>query len=511
MAAMVASTWWLYSPALSLELLGDDYHWVQHAHRALHHPRLLLADLDSFYRPASTWTLVLDRFLWPWSPSGYHATNLALHGLAALLLVAAARRLGLAPGLALAVGWLWAISPWACESAIQVAIRFESLLLAAWCLMIVLWPGRGEGWNPVRVWGVAVAVVFAVASKETWVVTPALAWLLERFQRGRRGREALLVPSLLGSLVLLYSSIYFSFFPSDKGYFQWQLATFAKVPQQLAGFFWLAPHRPAEFAFSIPLALAVLATVALGWLGWWSASPVMTVGLGLLLLPALPTLGVPLLPLRHCAAPYAGFLLLVVGALAELVRRLGRRARPAAWGVAAAIAAMVAIRGALVVRGELEDARRLSAAHQVVLVHARQVAWMLAAERPVLVVRLERTNVLKELGENYLGWPKLLYVRENDPAALIDAAALFWWVRARPGEDVVRRDDLAAADLHRPGEVFVYTEGGFRPAVTPVDDVADEARSLAARRVRFRVIELRRWERAQLTSPSSSVRKPGRA
>jgi len=511
MAAMVASTIWLYSPVLSLELLGDDYHWVQHAHRALHHPWLLLADLDSFYRPASTWTLAVDRLLWPWWPPGYHATNLALHGLTALLLVAAARRLGLAPGPALAVGWLWAFSPWACESAIQVAIRFESLLLAAWCLMILLWPGKDEGWRPVRIGGVAAAVALAMASKETWAVTPALAWLLERFQRGRRGREALLVPALLASLALLYSSVYFSFFPSDKGYFQWQAATFAKIPQQLAGFFWLAPHRPAEFIFSIPLSLAVLATVALGWLGWRSASPAMTVGLGLLLLPALPTLGVPLLPLRHCAAPYAGFLLLVAGALAELSRRLGPRARPVAWGVAAAIAALAAVGGALVVRAELEDARRLSAAHQVVLAHARQVAWMLSEERPVLVVRAEGTNVLKELGESYLGWPKLLYVREKDPAALIDAAALFWWVRARPGEDVVRRDDPMAADLHRPGEVLIYTEGGFRRVAAPVDDVAAEARILAARRVRFRVIELRRWQRAQLTSPSSSVRKPGKA
>ena len=79
-SAVVAATVWLYAPTLRFELAGDDYQWVQHAHLAMHRPVLLLADLDTFYRPVSTWTLVLDRILWGYRPLGYHLTNLLLHG-----------------------------------------------------------------------------------------------------------------------------------------------------------------------------------------------------------------------------------------------------------------------------------------------------------------------------------------------------------------------------------------------------------------------------------------------
>lgn len=491
LAVVVVSVSSLYWPTLSLELLGDDYHWVQHAHRALHRPSLLLADLDSFYRPASTWTLLLDRLFWPWSPAGYHATNLILHSLAAGLLMAAAGRLGLPWGSGVAVGWLWALSPWASESAIQVAIRFESLLLAAWCAIIAWWPRWDERWRPWRVWGVGTAVMLAAASKETWVITPALAWLLERYQARRRGRHALLVPSLLAALALVYSAMYFLAFPSDKGYFRWELATLAKIPQQLAGFFWLVPHRPVEFEFSLGIVVAVVATSALAWMAWRTVSPAMWVGLGVLLLPALPTLGVPFLPLRHCAAPYAGFLLLLAGALGELGRRVAPRWRVLATASALVALGLVGVGGALVVRSELVDAQRLSAAHRVVLEHAREVAWVLREGEPVLVVRADGGNVLGELAQSPRGWPKLLYARHEDPAALIDAAALFWWVRQRHGEDVVRLEEWRAGPWEREGKLMVYAADGFKVGLKQVNDVGATARALAAAGARLRVIELR--------------------
>ena len=59
-AATVAA---LYHPAAELVLMGDSYQWVQHAHEATHRPLRLFADLDTFLRPASTWTLVIDRLI----------------------------------------------------------------------------------------------------------------------------------------------------------------------------------------------------------------------------------------------------------------------------------------------------------------------------------------------------------------------------------------------------------------------------------------------------------------
>lgn len=85
----------LYRSALGFQLMGDDYQWWQQAHTAMHRPVLLVSDLDTFYRPASTWTLVLDRLLFGDSPEGFHLRNVLFHGAAGFLLLLVGRRLGL--------------------------------------------------------------------------------------------------------------------------------------------------------------------------------------------------------------------------------------------------------------------------------------------------------------------------------------------------------------------------------------------------------------------------------
>ncbi len=101
----------LYSPVLGHELRSDDFQWVQQAHRAQVEPAQLFADLDSFYRPLNTWSLLVDRVIWGSNPAGYHLTNLFLHMLAALGLAVAARRVGLSSIASSVVAVIWAASP----------------------------------------------------------------------------------------------------------------------------------------------------------------------------------------------------------------------------------------------------------------------------------------------------------------------------------------------------------------------------------------------------------------
>lgn len=486
---VLALVFGLYWPALDLPLMGDDYQWVQHAHRALHRPALLLADLDTFFRPANTWALAVDRLLWPSSASGYHLTNLLLHALAAWLLVLVGRRLGLGGWLALAVAALWVATPFTSEAAIQVAIRFENLLLVAWLALCLAWPGHGERWTPGRRVGAGAALLLAAASKETWIVTPALVLALELGWRRRPWRQAWRLPAALGALAGLYSGLYFLAFPSDKGYFRWDLATLAKLPHELAAFWGLERLQPAEFPLTWRGALALAVTIGLAAWACRRGDAAGWLGSTLLLVPTIPTLLVPFLPLRYVAIPYAGFLLLAAvacrwlfGALPPPLRLLG--------GPAAVLATVWAAAGTVAVRLELADVAAVGRAHERLLAEARAIAPSLPAGTPWVLVRAEREQPLQAIAGGVQGLPKTFYVRGADPYGLADAAALFEWVLARDGTFVERLGTGPGGHLDAAGAVLLHLPGRFEWSPPGPGGAPEAARLWLGRGAPLQVLQL---------------------
>ena len=475
-ATMVGIALLLYLPALSLELMGDDYQWVQHAHHALHAPRLLLADLDTFYRPASTWTLALDRLAWGFDPAGFHRTNVLLHGLVAAALALAARRLGLAPAAAWAAGALWLATPLTREPAIAVAIRFENLLLLAWLALVAAWPRADERWTTARTVVVATAAALAAASKETWVVTGVLVVALELGPRRVAAATAVRRALPFFAAAGLYAGAYFLAFPTGKGYFELSAALLAKVPHMLAAFLLLTPLAPLHFPFTWREAIAAAAVAAAIALAVRRRSPAGTVGAALLLAPVLPTLLVPYLPTRYTAIPYAGFLLLLLATAGEAFRSARPALHRAGHVAAALLAALVLAAGALGVRLELADAARLSAVHARLLAEAARVAPALPPDVPVAVVRVERDQPLGELAREPRGLLKLYYPRPPDPYGLVDAAALLEWALARDGTFVTRHDDGDAVFAGAAGAVLLHESGRFAWASPVAPDVVADAR-----------------------------------
>jgi hypothetical protein len=474
-ALVVAAALWLYAPALGFELIGDDYQWVQHAHLAMHRPALLLSDLDSFYRPASTWTLALDRILWGFRPFGFHLTNILLHGFAGVALAVAGRRLGLSRTAGWAVGLLWALSPFSEEPAASVAIRFEDLLLVAWLGMVLAWPRSAQNWSAGRGSAVAALTVLALFSKETWVVTPGLAWALEWGFRKSDLKRVLCTITPFLALAGAYTVVYFIAFPGGKNYFQGSLRPLLKVPHQFAAFLYMEGLVPVAFPLSAAGLLALVAVACVLAFGLRRRNAAATVGAALLLLPTLPTLLVPYLPTRYTAIPYAGFLLLAAGAGQEAAAELRGRWRQATALAGAAAAALVLAAGVATVRADLEDLRRVSVAHEKLLVEARDVLPSLPLDRPILVLREERENPLRDIITTPLGLPKLYFVRQADPYGLIDAGALFEWVLGREDIAIQRFDDGEARFRESAGAVLTHRSGGFSWLSTDVARVGELA------------------------------------
>ncbi len=477
----------VFSPALKLDLTSDDYQWAQLAHRALHQPRALLEDLDGFYRPTATWTMALDLAVWHHDPSGFHLTNLLLHAASAGLLVAVCLSLGLSPPAALAVGTLWACSPFTAEPAYSVSSRHETLLLISWLVMILAWPRPGQGWRRAQLAVVVAATAFAALSKETWVVTPLLALALELGARRRSWGEALRTTTPFAGAVTVYTVAHLLLLPG-RSYFQLDPALLAKVPHMLAAFLQLESLVPLAFPLTLKglLALTFFAGAAAYGL---RHRPVLALAGFALLGAALPTLLIGTLPTRYTTIPYAGFLLVAAAALGGFRDRLAPAGRRLLVGATSIIVALVLAAGILTVRADLADVDRVSDATRTLLAEAEAAAPSLPTDRPFLLARQESTNPLREIALSPRGLAKIYFVRHQDPYGLVDSAALFEWVLG-PGDLAVRSLSLKSTSGEPTGPVLVHVDGGFRWMPAPAPNLAAAASILAASGLRVKLLEV---------------------
>jgi hypothetical protein len=482
----------VFAPALSLELTGDDYQMVQLATEIIHSPRHLLSPIGEFFRPVGVWTLALDRLVWGTDPRGYHVTTLVLHILAALLLVAVGRKLGLGSLSSWLVGLVWALSPFASEVAIWAAVRHEQTLFISWLVLILLWPGPEQRWGRWRVIGVAAALALGLLSKETWVVTPGIVALLTLFVERVPVRRAAKPVGLVAAAALVYVVVRFLIFPTFGGYYRFSLGSFSKLPQMLSAFLAFEMPQPYSQPLSWRGVLATIVTAGAIALAFRRRPATVSVGTGLLLLPLLPVLPVPYLPARYMHIPYAGFLLIAASAVVAIAGEIPRPARTAASTVGVLGLAVLVTWEVTVTRATLADWKRVSEAHRRLLSEAQAFAPSLPIGRPIVLVRGEDDNPLLTVARSTRGMPQLWFPRHDDPDGLIDAAALFEW--CIPGRNHVVReiDDWERRLAKAPGGVVVHTPDSFRWVQHSVPDVAMAAARYRDAGLHIRVVELER-------------------
>lgn len=489
---LAAAIGWVFAPALSLELTGDDFQMVQVATEITRTPSRLFSPIGEFFRPAGLWTLAVDRLVWGTDPRGYHLTTLMLHLLAALLLVASARKLGLPRIASWLVGAIWACSPFASEVAVWAAVRHEQILFIGWLVLILAWPVADEKWTRARAATAIAAVALTVLSKETWVVTPGLVALLALVVQRAPLRRALVLAGLTSLGVLAYASARFLVFPSFGGYYEFSLASLSKLPQMLGAFLCFEPLQPFPEAVSWRGLLAIAVTLAIIVMAFRRNPATTSIGTGLLLMPLLPVLPVPYLPARYTHIPYAGFLLLVAGAIVGAAAELPRRLRRPSAMVAMLGLALLITWEVTLTRATLADWSRVSAAHRRLLDEARAFVPSIPLGFPLVVVRQEDDNPLLIVARSPRGMPQLWFPRHDDPDGLVDTAALFEWCLGRRGFLVKRIDgwehDLAGI----PGGVIAHTRDFFAWSERSVPDITVAARRWRDAGLHIRVIELER-------------------
>ena len=161
------------------------------------------------YYPLVHTTFWIEHRLWGLAPFGYHAVNIALHALSALLLWRLLIDLGLDTRASWIASALFVVHPVHVESVAWITERKNTLSLAlelTSALAWVRWAGLAEGRaaDECRARWLAVAIVtFALAllSKSVTMTLPLALGIVAWWKRGRLGRrEIALVPFLVAAI-----------------------------------------------------------------------------------------------------------------------------------------------------------------------------------------------------------------------------------------------------------------------------------------------------------------------
>lgn len=169
------------------------------------------------YRPVSVLTLALTHAAAGLDPVPYRVTNLVLHALVAVLVLAVLRRLGARPLPAtLAASW-FVLHPVHVEAVLFVVNREEMLCAVFWLAAVLLAAGRSalvaaptrKAWTPASLAALAGLTALAVLSKEGGVTIPlAVAAIGLLWPPGSRQVGRVLPPVLAsGSVVAAYLAL----------------------------------------------------------------------------------------------------------------------------------------------------------------------------------------------------------------------------------------------------------------------------------------------------------------
>jgi len=173
LALVTAAVW---APSMGNGFVWDDQYDILRSDR-LHHARALVDVFAhhamwsaeqpevavSTYRPLALATLAVDWQLWHEHPAGYHATNVALHVLAALALFLALLTIVEDPRAAALLALVFALHPANAEAVAWINGRSEMLALGFGALAI--WAARRRRWIVL-----AAALLAAILGKETGLV-----------------------------------------------------------------------------------------------------------------------------------------------------------------------------------------------------------------------------------------------------------------------------------------------------------------------------------------------------
>lgn len=209
-SAIIAVALWLYAPTWNFEFVNWDDGWY-----VLNNPLIQswsFANLKGIatetvirnYAPLTIFSFLIDYTLWGGWAGGYHAFNMALHAINAVLVFLLIRLLTGRAGLAAATAILFAVHPVQVESVAWVSSR-KGLLSGAFMLGSLLCWLRPDRTPKQEAWGIA-CLGLALLAKANAIVLPLIVLTYDVLVLRRRFAEAFVrqvIPGMLCAWCLL--------------------------------------------------------------------------------------------------------------------------------------------------------------------------------------------------------------------------------------------------------------------------------------------------------------------
>ena len=379
-AAILAIAFLAYIPALHGGFLWDDYtflknNWLIHTSDGLR--RFWFTAQAEDYFPLTSSMLWIEWRIWGDHAAGYHAINLLLHAVAAVLVWRVLRRLAV-PGAWLA-GVLFAVHPVAVASAAWITERKNTLPMVLYLLSLLAWlrfdSGRSHhddttgATNGNRYYLVSLGLfLLALLAKTSGVMLPAVLLLCAWWQRGKITRKDILrsLPFFALALALGLVTVWFQQhnvirhqdvhpegWASRVAATGWIIGFYlfkALVPARLCAVYPRWNVNPAS-----PVAFLPLALIALGFaLLWahrrsWGRAPLFAMScFVLILLPVLGLVNMSFMKFSLVAdhfqyAALVGVCAFVAAVLARASAAVGWRGRMGAFAIVVCVAALAVL------------------------------------------------------------------------------------------------------------------------------------------------------------------------
>ncbi|HWL08020.1 MAG TPA: hypothetical protein VNQ76_06440 [Planctomicrobium sp.] len=210
---LVLSTVILYYPATGYELLNWDDPWYLTWNELLRswHPmnlyQILTEPVARNYAPVTIFTFLVEYHLWGLHPSGYHATNVLLHAVNAVLVLQLIRQLTRNDWLSLAVALLFVVHPVQVESVAWISSRKTVLSSTFMLASLICWlrperTSRQEGWGII--W-----LILGLLSKASCVVIPLIVIAYDVLIPRKKLSDAIVrqMPGLLFCAMLVFTTM----------------------------------------------------------------------------------------------------------------------------------------------------------------------------------------------------------------------------------------------------------------------------------------------------------------